>query len=489
MSQDPRSRDADPDIARADKRYVARDWAGALSLYEAARWTDPERAAARSVPLLIGHCRIELAADPAQPLPEAPVVAVGSPREQWAVAFAWARALEMCRAADTVRASQLLRFLSGYDPAMADTYRDILGPGRSAASLTPPVDRDPPFIAALGLADLPIDALKQAHRGRRLLLVYRQFFPDGGPRQAETSHCYAVSAERFGLAVTRFRPQATDPAGVAPELLQTLIAEKPDIVLYDGQYPSSITADPEPIRMQLESVLEMARQHLGVRVVASYMDAWQPMQIGPDALFRGLGTAFDVIQHCHPAALGVGTPAQNAGAYCYMAPAWVPAPSVAYGTVPRACFAGSITSFNVSRLAWWAEIARRGLPIDFFETRHLEGAPRSDQDYVDLFARHQLALGFARRAGGPKIITGRTLDIPLLGGVLLEESSSNTAFFLQPGVHYVPFETLDDLAALIPALLADGERRARIRAAGQRWVQTYFTGDYFWAGLLRKLAG
>ncbi|MEJ0070147.1 MAG: glycosyltransferase [Pseudomonadota bacterium] len=53
----------------------------------------------------------------------------------------------------------------------------------------------------------------------------------------------------------------------------------------------------------------------------------------------------------------------------------------------------------------------------------------------------------------------------------------------------MPFESLDDLAALIPELLVDGERRARIRAAGQRWVQTYFTGDYFWAGLLRQLFG
>jgi len=36
-------------------------------------------------------------------------------------------------------------------------------------------------------------------------------------------------------------------------------------------------------------------------------------------------------------------------------------------------------------------------------------------------------------------------------------------------------------------LLADSDRRARIRDAGQRWCRCYFTGDYFWAGLLQKL--
>jgi hypothetical protein len=248
-----------------------------------------------------------------------------------------------------------------------------------------------------------------------------------------------------------------------------------------------MSSEPELLREQIEAIFSMARQQLGIRVVNSYMDAWQPLQRGPDMLFRGLGSAFDLIQHGHPAALGAGAADQNARSYCYMLPAWVPAPSVAPGTVPRACFAGSITWFNISRLAWWAETARRGLPIDFYETLHYEGTPRSDQDYADLLAQHQVALSFTRRSNGPTITTGRTLDIPLVGGVLVEENSADTAFFLQPGLHYVPFESIDDLAALLPALLADPARRECIRSAGQRWVQTYFTGDYFWAGLLRRL--
>jgi len=489
MSQDAPSPDAGPEIAIADRQFIAREWADALARYQAIEQAAPRRAVELCLKLLIDHCRIELAADPARLPPiAAPAIATGAPREAFVVKFAQGRALEMCRAGDAVRASELLRRLTGYDRAMADVYRDMLTPGRSAASLAPPDHRAPPFIETLGLADGAIEALQHRHHGRRLLIVQRRFFPEGGSRKLEPIHCLADTADRFGLAVRTFERRDPDPASVASTLLQDMIDFGPEIVLYDYEYPSGASSEPEILRAQIEAVFEMARAQLGARIVVCYMDAWQRLAHGADALFHGLGSAFDLVQHAHPAALGIGSPAQNARAYCFGFPTVAVPPSTAIDAVPRACFAGSITPFNIARLAWWAETSRRALPVDFFESRHVEDAPRSDQDYIDLFAGHQLSLSFTRRAGGPRIITGRTLDIPLAGGVLVEESSIDTNFFLKPGVHYVPFETLDDLAALIPALLADPAWRARVRAAGQRWAETYFTGDYFWAGLLHRLA-
>jgi len=488
MFQDAPSPDVGSEISRADRCYLAQDWAAALALYESAERTAPALSAPLSLPLVIGHCRIELAEDAALLAPAPVVAATHTAREQYAVKILRARALEMCRAGGFVRASQLLRLLAGYDAAIADAYRHGLQPGRSDRRRAPPDSSDPPFLHALGIAALPVDALKQTHRGERLLLVYRRFFPAADGRQSEVIHCLATSAARFGLAVTEFTFPGADPAELAPALLRAVLELKPAIIVFDHQYPATRSAEAEILREQIEAVFAMAREQLGVRVVLSYMDAWQPMQNGPDALFRGLGHAYDLVQHGHPTALGAGTREQNTRAYCYMLPAWGAEPSVAPGTVPRACFVGSITWFNVARLAWWAETARRGLPIDFLETLHHGGAPRSDQAYVDLLVQHQLALNFTRRADGPKIMTARSLEIPLAGGLLLEETSPNSAFFLTPDVHYVPFETIDDLAALLPALLADPARRERIRTAGHHWVKTYFTGDYFWAGMLHRLA-
>jgi hypothetical protein len=471
--------------SQADDRYVACDWAAALALYEQALAAAPGDAAAQALPLLIAHCRVELAHDPAAlPAPSLPP-ASGSARERALVKMVQGRALELCRAGAAPRASAVLRLLTGYDPTMADAYRHVLAPGRSAASLAPG-DPTPPFRRALG--DLDIDAAKAAHRGTRVLLVYRRFYADDDPRQGEVINCLDVTARRFGLDVRRFAVTGDDPSAIAPALLQTVLAERPGVIVYDNQYPSAAPGDAERVRDDIEGVLTLVRQQLGVRVVVSYMDIWQQAQHGPAAMFRGLGTAYDLVQHGHPAVLGAGTPEQNARTFCYMLPAWVPAATVPYGTIARACFVGGISWFNVARVVWWAESARRGLPLDFFESRHLEGAPRSDQDYVNLFAAHQLALNFTRRSGGPTIMTGRSLDIPLAGGVLVEEASADSAYFMTPGEHYVPFETLDDLAALIPALLADPDRRAALRDAGRRWVETYFTGDWFWAGMLTRLS-
>jgi glycosyl transferase family 1 len=77
--------------------------------------------------------------------------------------------------------------------------------------------------------------------------------------------------------------------------------------------------------------------------------------------------------------------------------------------------------------------------------------------------------------------------VPLSGGALLEQDSIDSAYFLTPGEHYEPFATIDDLSAQLDRLLGDPARCARLAAAGRAWVTRHFTGDYFWAGLIRRL--
>ena len=477
-----------PPMDPADQRYLAKDWRGALDRYERALRDDPEQAIERSLPLLVAHCRLELAdpigLDIAPDLP-APT---GSGRELFALKMLRARALELCRAGDVERAAALLRLSAVYDTTMAAAYRTSFAPGRSAASRRLPADDEPPFIRELGIGALPVAALKRQHRGERLLLVYRRFFTEGGNRQGEPVTALATTAARFGLVPTIFALHDADPTALAPAVLRAVLDTRPEVIVYDPHVAEARSPEPDLAREQIESVLDMARRDLGIRVVVSYTDAWEPALHGSDALYRGVGSVFDLVQHGYAAAHGIGSPDQNARTFCYVLPAWLPAtPSVTPCAVPRAGFAGSIAWFNYMRLAWWVESARCGLPVDFHETLHHEGEPRSDQDYVDLLARYQLSLNFTARTDGIKIMTGRSLDVPLAGGVLLEEHTPNTDFFMTPHVHYIPFETIDDLAALIPELLADPERRAAVAAAGRRWVETYFTGDHFWAGMLARL--
>jgi hypothetical protein len=138
-------------------------------------------------------------------------------------------------------------------------------------------------------------------------------------------------------------------------------------------------------------------------------------------------------------------------------------------------------------LFWWAELGRLGLPFDFFDTDHAAAVQRTDQDYVDLLRRHQLSVSLTRRSSGVGILCARTIEIPLAGSCLLEEDCLDTRHFLTPGVHYLPFRTIADLAELIPRLLGDHATRERVTAAGQAWVTRYFTGDYFWSEVLARL--
>jgi hypothetical protein len=112
---------------------------------------------------------------------------------------------------------------------------------------------------------------------------------------------------------------------------------------------------------------------------------------------------------------------------------------------------------------------------------------RSAEDYSNLLTERQLIVNLTRRSTGVHIVTGRSLEVPALGGVLLEENCFDTRYFLKPGVHYVPFETFTDLRELIPWLIENQEYRQRLAAAGQAWVRRHFSGDWFWAGLLDRL--
>ena len=71
--------------------------------------------------------------------------------------------------------------------------------------------------------------------------------------------------------------------------------------------------------------------------------------------------------------------------------------------------------------------------------------------------------------------------------MLLEEANEDTAYFLRPHDHFVPFSTLRELEARLDELLGDAAHRQRIARAGQDWVRRHFTGRQFWAQLLRRL--
>jgi hypothetical protein len=475
-------------LQAADDAYMNSEWALARDRLEAISAAHPAWAELMTVPLMLAHCRIELA--PAEML-EGLMLERGAAgrheRERQLAVRLRLRAMALARAGEHARASKLLRALADYDLPIADAIVSCLGPARPTRTrdAAPPVADDPT------LSDAAVAATRQRFAGARVLLIYRQLFTGQPGRACEPVDNLARSAARFGLDV-RVRdayapPPGVEPADYASWLQAEILDMRPHVIVYDDLFESGVSASSDALAEQLAAVLQGAREVLGVRVVKSLLDAWLVLEHGAARMTRGLGACVDLLHHMHPALRESQDDAARAASFCYPVPFELPAPTVAPGTIARAGFAGGISWFNIARLVWWVEAGKRGLPFDFLESHHSAAVLRSDQDYANLFHQYQLSVNLTRRSNGTRILTGRSIDIPLAGGVLLEEASPNSAYFLAAGEHYEPFGTLDELAALIDDLLRDDVRRQRLARAGQRWVTDFYTGDRFWAGLLARL--
>jgi hypothetical protein len=471
-------------LGLADRSYEQGDWASAITFYRNALAIEPHASAACGCRLTIAHCQIELAApDELAALVLETDASSGTARERVIASRLRVRARDLCRAGDFARATRVLRLLTTCDAAIAEVYARAIDAPPGAAGAGDDT-RDPPFLA--DLAGLDVDAVKRRTRGLRVMLGFRRIYYGMPERQYEPPDLFARSAERFGLTVgaVDVSPLERDPAALATGLYEHINAFRPDLIVLEGLFRSGATASDPTVALHVATVLGVVRRRLGAKVVNSVPDAWR----WSDAqLFQGLGSAVDLLHHWHPAIRARAAPVERAATFCYVPPLDLPAPTADPGTIAAACFVGTIAEASIARLAWWAEAGARGLPLVFLETDAATPAERADAAFADLHRAHQLSVNFTRRATGVVVLTARTIQSLLAGGVLLEEQSRDSAHFLAPGVHYVPFATLADLATTIERLLPAPELRARLADAGQGWARRYFTGDYFWAGLLQRV--
>jgi hypothetical protein len=232
------------------------------------------------------------------------------------------------------------------------------------------------------------------------------------------------------------------------------------------------------------TILDDARRARRLKVVGTYPDSW----------FGGLAPAIgaaarsaDLIQFSH-AGLGARlSPRFARKLWCYLPPfpdarGAVPAPAV---PLPRAAIAGRINWTNEARLVWWSEIAAAGLPVDLHPT--IYGHERSAAEYADLLGRYAVSINVTARTNDVGIVTGRTIEALLHDTLLLEQQSTDTAYFLRPFEHYVPFTTLAELTARLRRVLEDAPLRERITRAGAAWARHYFGGAQYWARLFAML--
>jgi hypothetical protein len=146
---------------------------------------------------------------------------------------------------------------------------------------------------------------------------------------------------------------------------------------------------------------------------------------------------------------------------------------------PELAFRGGVQYSNWYRTFWLTAIADAGLPLRSMVSNHrrefltgLDGY----RAYLRESATMGATLNFALRSDGIPTITGRTFEIPAVGGLLVQERSDDIDCYFVPGRHYLRFETLSDLADIVHLLRTEPDIAETIRRAGSDFFQERY-GD------------
>lgn len=131
----------------------------------------------------------------------------------------------------------------------------------------------------------------------------------------------------------------------------------------------------------------------------------------------------------------------------------------------------------ISNWPEWAELGRENGPIEWRNTE-VYGS-----EYACLIGSAGVSLCFLRKLADDQH-TQRSVEIPACGGVMVAERTSEHAQLFQEGTEAEYFESDEECVMKTRALLADRERRERIRVAARRRC---VLDEYTWAGRMQEI--
>lgn len=157
---------------------------------------------------------------------------------------------------------------------------------------------------------------------------------------------------------------------------------------------------------------------------------------------------------------------------------------------PRDIPTSFIGSLKYSRAYWMAALSNS--PVQIYTGREvggrgLGGAPLAHDKYVDVLQRSLMCLNFGGHEAGISIVTGRTWEAINCGAMLLEETGSALDRFFVPYVHYVPFDTANDLIDKCLFFQARPELAAALARRAAAFSAQRYSSRHFWTRFLNLL--
>lgn len=149
-------------------------------------------------------------------------------------------------------------------------------------------------------------------------------------------------------------------------------------------------------------------------------------------------------------------------------------------------FIGSTGSYRSVRKEYLNYLLGNGIPL--LIAGYDSGHSLSEAEFTDTLGRSLISLNFSHSVEGTHQMKGRVLEVLFSGGLLFESRNAETPEFFQPGIHYVEFDSKEDLLAKLRYYLNNKEEAEVIAERGRAWALYNYTQDHFWRRIMCRLS-
>jgi hypothetical protein len=229
---------------------------------------------------------------------------------------------------------------------------------------------------------------------------------------------------------------------------------------------------------ELDLCLDSLQKNYDVKIAVLF-DAWQPQT---KAMIEQMMPYFDFIWCPMPTSMNDLKSVHQGRSIIFPFPQGVAVTEIErirseYKSNKFVGFSGGVGLANPSRLNWLASIASYGgAEIDLSTNHQTVQNPMEDYiRYLDRLSQHSASLNFSLRYNNCRVATGRGFEIPLVGGLLLQEYAEDMHEYLVPGEHFLEFLCMEELISILDKVQKDGVEYKKIAIQGVTYLDSHYS--------------
>jgi len=340
------------------------------------------------------------------------------------------------------------------------------------------------------ISEADVESLK----GRRLLLVLReQIHKDSNIRKDQTQRNFRITAEAIGLDVHFF---SADPfihywahedevrVRALTDLAKVISEVKPDFVVFDCL--CAHVADTVLTPDIYAATMNKLKNIFNFKLIAFYPDAYEEQCTWASNFVSGFVDTVWCLSHL--AYLKFEKETQAKTAVIPFPHAYTPSETCSERTIDAA-FIGTSKRYNFLRSLWFLAMEEAEISYELILTDPAKKPNRltlTDEEYAGFLGRIKCCIQFSARDVDTKILCGRVWESMWAGCVLLEEENIETKQLLVPYRHYIPFNSIRELAVAVACMNQYPGECERLGREGEAWVRDLLSPDKIWAHILLR---